>query len=107
MKNSQSPNYYKRFTKKEDVLILKHFAANPENLSETSRTLSNELNRNPTSIRQRWYYISKKKNSKVAFVLFGKSKNLVNRKISRISDKNSSVFLKSPFAFLKKLLFKL
>ena len=76
-----------RYTKEEDLVILRKVSKNPSNLAQCFRELSLELGRSAESISAHYYTVLTKANtnnsSKALFSLFGSRNQNTNRKITR------------------------
>lgn len=79
----------KRWTKEEEEILVQAIAANPHNLSEALRTVSNTINRSFSACQFHWYVVlsPKDKPSKmgISFVSVGPNTVYKNRKNSGTS----------------------
>ena len=80
-----------RYTKEEDLVILRKVSKNPSNLAQCFRELSLELGRSAESISAHYYTVLTKANtnnsSKALFSLFGSKNQNTNRKVTRLGSR--------------------
>ena len=80
-----------RYTKEEDLVILRKVSKNPSNLAQCFRELSLELGRSAESISAHYYTVLTKANtnnsSKALFSSFGSKNQNTNRKVTRLGSR--------------------
>lgn len=79
----------KRWTKEEEEILVQAIQANPHNISEALRTVSNTINRSLNACYFRWYKVLSPKNNPtkigISFVSIGPNTIYKNRKNSGVS----------------------
>lgn len=91
----------KRYSKKENNIIIKYVTENPQNLSAAFKLAAEEIDRKDTAIAQHYYGVLRKKRKNLFLLTSGKTTTF-NSKVGGTVEKDYNFVQK----FVKKL-FKL
>lgn len=93
----------KRYSLKEDKIILNEVKKSPENLIRAFQNASKIINRTPRAIKQRWYCVISKDDGigAVTFMTLSSKKMLTNRKNSCNQVPKKVTFWSKLIKFLK------
>lgn len=93
----------KRYSAKEDRIILNEIKKSPENLIKAFQNASDKIGRTPRAIKQRWYCVISKDDGigAVTFMTLSSKKVLTNRKNSCNQVPKKVTFWSKLIKFLK------